>query len=64
MANDDRILLRRTDGSGAGVIFKTRKEANEFLKNNDGYAEESADAPAKKSQGKAEDKAVDGPKAS
>lgn len=45
MAND-RYLLRRDDGSGAGVVFKTRKEVNAFLKVNPGYVEESAEETA------------------
>lgn len=41
MANDERIVLRRTDGSGAGVLFRTQAEADEFMSANDGYKQES-----------------------
>ena len=58
MANDDRILLRKTDGSGAGIIFKTQKEAKKFMELNDGYAEESTEVADTKAVKPAEDKAV------
>lgn len=41
----DKVTVRKQDGSGAGYVF-TRKMANEFLKNNPGYAEEGADETA------------------
>ena len=63
----DRYLLRKADGSGSGVIFKTRKEVDRFLKENDGYVEESAEETSAnqraadeevKAQAQSEDKAV------
>ena len=40
----DRIVLR--NDRGAGVVFKTRKEADAFLKVNDGYQVEGDETEA------------------
>lgn len=52
----DRYVLRKNDGSG--VIFKTRKEVERFMKENDGYVEESAEQ-ADANQREADVKAAD-----
>lgn len=73
---DKQIVLRKNDGSGAGVLYRTQKEADRFMKDNPGYVVESeqeaqanqdtadeqvrAEAEAK-AQAKSEDKAVSAP---
>lgn len=68
-----QIWLRKRDGSGAGVMFRTQGEVDTFLKANPGYAveseqetavnQEAADnAVAAKAAEQAEDKAVAGPR--
>jgi hypothetical protein len=43
---DKQILLRKQDGSGSGMTFKTQAEADAFLEANPGYAVESAEETA------------------
>jgi len=76
MADRDRIVVRKQDGSGAGVVFHTQKEADAFMKAQEGYAVESAEVgtanqkaadeqvareAAEKAVAKAEDKAINAP---
>ncbi len=68
MADKDRVVVRKQDGSGAGVLFNTQKEADTFMKNHEGYAVESAEtatanqnAADVKAQAQVEDKAVNAP---
>lgn len=42
---EDMVLLRKTDGSGAGYEF-TRSDAKKFLKENPDYVEEGAEETA------------------
>lgn len=65
-----QIWLRKNDGSGAGVMFKTQAEADKFAKANPSYAVESEDETAANQQAadeqvaaaaESEDKAVRGP---
>lgn len=60
----DKVLLRRTDGSGAGYLF-SREDARKFLKDNPDYVEESSEeteanqrAADEKAAEASEDKAV------
>jgi hypothetical protein len=52
-----RYVVQRAD-SGAGVSFKTKKEADEFVKNNPAYAAVDADESDAKAVEPVEDKAV------
>lgn len=61
----DRIVVRRSDGSGSGYLF-SREDAKRFLAEHPDYAEEPAtDEKAARTAAKAvspaENKAVSGP---
>jgi hypothetical protein len=57
-----RYVVQRSD-SGAGVSFKSKKEADEFVRNNPAYAAVDGDEPETEAKAvePVEDKAVKAP---
>lgn len=53
---DKKYIVRNE--RGAGVVFNDKKEADEFVKNNDGYALEDEAAEEKAVESAPENKAV------